>query len=110
MSVHLCARDEKGLRSRWYARFVPLGAYAGKDGVFFIQLLWSRSGFSPRVEVRGAAGGQWSACGVQRWGEKGRIIAANKAYLPDFVKNLIVDKRAVVIAKTAILSVSLRTA
>ena len=89
---------------------MPLGAYAGKDGVFFIQLLWSRSGFSPRVEVRGAAGGQWSACGVQRWGEKGRIIAANKAYLPDFVKNLIVDKRAVVIAKTAILSVSLRTA
>lgn len=57
-----------------------------------------------------AAGGQWSVCGVRRWGEKGRIIVANKAYLPDFVKNLIVDKRAVVIAKTAILSVSLRTA
>ena len=57
-----------------------------------------------------AVGGQWSVCGVRRWGEKGRIIAANKAYLPHFVGNLIVDKRAVVIAKTAILSVSLRTA
>ena len=57
-----------------------------------------------------AVGGQWSVCGVRRWGEKGRIIVANKAYLPDFMGNLVVDKRAVVIAKTAILSVLLRTA
>lgn len=57
-----------------------------------------------------AVGGQWSVCGVRRWGEKGRIIVANKAYLPDFMGNLVVDKRAVVVAKTAILSVSLRTA
>lgn len=27
---------------------------------------------------------------------KGRIIAANKAYLPHFVGNLVVDKRAVI--------------
>ena len=57
-----------------------------------------------------AVGGQWSVCGVRRWGEKGRIIVANKAYLPDFMGNLVVDKRAVVSAKTAILSVLLRTA
>lgn len=43
-----------------------------------------------------AAGGQWSVRGVRRWGEEGRIIAANKAYLPLFVGNLVVDKRAVV--------------
>ena len=43
-----------------------------------------------------AVGGQWSVCGVRRWGEKGRIIVANKAYLPDFMGNLVVDKRAVV--------------
>jgi hypothetical protein len=44
----------------------------------------------------GAAGGQWSACDVRRWGEKGRINAENKVYLPHFMGNLIVDKQAVV--------------
>ncbi|EEX72308.1 hypothetical protein GCWU000325_00770 [Alloprevotella tannerae ATCC 51259] len=28
MSVHLCARDEKGLRSRWYKRLMRLGGGA----------------------------------------------------------------------------------
>ena len=96
MSVHLYARDEKGLRSRWYARFVPLGAYAGKDGAFLSNCCGAETASPLAQKQVDAAGGQWSVCGVRRWGEKGRIIAANKAYLPDFFGNLVVDKRAVV--------------
>ena len=64
MSVHLYARDEKGLRSRWYARFVPLGAYAGKDGAFFYPTVVGQKWLLPlrkRKWARLAVNGQSAA-------------------------------------------------
>lgn len=76
--------------------FCHLGRTQVRMG-YFLSNCCGAEAASPLVQKQvDAMGGQWSVCGVRRWGEKGRIIVANKASLPDFVRNLIVDKRAVV--------------